>query len=240
MRTGKKSLDQATDDALKRIPEWMKRSSTKEVFTRRNKRTAPQANRDNFQKKAERDHRQKKYSIAWKEATTELKINNEGPNFKKRGYGARAIAAKFNSSLLTSPTDRKINHETLRRAVSQGEFGISPVKVGKPPKVPKAVTKALATHSTMMQVAGDGEASRPKMIATAQALVAGTNHDGKFNLEYAWRKTRKEYPEILNPVKAKDHEDRRADWLTYANINQWTDAAKAYLIGIGMLKDGLE
>ena len=41
----------------------------------------------------------------------------------------------------------------------------------------------------------------------------------------------------MNPVKAKDHEDRRADWFTYANINQWTYAAKACLIGIGMLKD---
>ena len=46
-----------------------------------------------------------------------------------------------------------------------------------------------------------------------------------------------ENPAILNPVQAKSHEDWWVDWLTYNNINIWTDAAKKYLINIGMLED---
>ena len=65
----------------------------------------------------------------------------------------------------------------------------------------------------------------------------GTEWEAKVNPEWVWRKTRSLHPEILNPVQAKNHEDRRVDWLSYANINLWTDTAKKYLIGIGMLKD---
>ena len=46
-----------------------------------------------------------------------------------------------------------------------------------------------------------------------------------------------ENPAILNPVQAKRHEDRLVDWPTYSNINIWTDAAKKYLITIGMLEE---
>ena len=44
-----------------------------------------------------------------------------------------------------------------------------------------------------------------------------------------------ENPAILNPAQAKILEDCSVDWLTFNNINLWNDAAKKYLIGIGML-----
>ena len=87
----------------------------------------------------------------------------------------------------------------------------------------------------MMQVCAEGEASAPKMKATASALIAGTNHN--FSVDYAWRKTRMRHPEILNPVKAKNHEDRRVEWLTYKNIIEWNARAKKFLIDVGMAKD---
>ena len=87
-----------------------------------------------------------------------------------------------------------------------------------------------------MQVSGESEASGPKMTATIIALVHKTKWEGKFDPDYAWRKTRIAHPEILNPVQAKNHEDRRVDWLSYKNINDWTDGAKKYLIELGMLK----
>ena len=41
----------------------------------------------------------------------------------------------------------------------------------------------------------------------------------------------------MNPVKAKNHEDRRVDWLTYKNIFDWNLRAKQFLIDLGMAND---
>ena len=57
------------------------------------------------------------------------------------------------------------------------------------------------------------------------------------NIEYVWRKTRTKHPEILNPVKTKNNEDRRVEWLTYKNIIDWTARAKEFLLSIQMAKD---
>ena len=75
------------------------------------------------------------------------------------------------------------------------------------------------------------------MSATIQALAHGAKWYEEFNPEYAWRRVRVENPEILNPTQAKSHDDRRVDWLTFNNINLWTDATKKYLIGIGILEE---
>jgi hypothetical protein len=80
----------------------------------------------------------------------------------------------------------------------------------------------------MMQVCAEGEASASNMKATASALIAGTDH--RFSIDYAWRKTRMSHPDMLNPVKAKNHEDRRVEWLTYNNIMEWNARAKKFLI----------
>ncbi|MBV5280331.1 MAG: hypothetical protein J0651_03500, partial [Actinobacteria bacterium] len=46
-----------------------------------------------------------------------------------------------------------------------------------------------------------------------------------------------QHSDILNLVRAKINEDRRVEWLTYKNINDWTAAAKKFLIAIRMAKD---
>jgi hypothetical protein len=57
----------------------------------------------------------------------------------------------------------------------------------------------------MMRVSGEGEASAVNMKATAHVLVAGTPHENMFNVAYAWRHARMDYPKILNPVRAKSN-----------------------------------
>ena len=89
----------------------------------------------------------------------------------------------------------------------------------------------------MMQLSGEAEASGAQISATIQALAHGTKWDGEFKPEYTWRRVWVENPRILNPAQAKSHEDQRVDWLIFNNINLWTDTAKKYLIGIGMLED---
>ena len=75
------------------------------------------------------------------------------------------------------------------------------------------------------------------MISLTAGLVAGTAWENKFNLDYCWRRTRAKNPAILNPVKAKNNEDRRVEWLTYKNIMDWTACAKQFLVDIKMAKD---
>ena len=89
----------------------------------------------------------------------------------------------------------------------------------------------------MMQVAGDGEALASKMKAVASALMIGTPHENAVNIDYLWRKTRSFHPEIMNPVKAKNNEDRHVDWLTYKNSHDWNARAKKFLIDVGMAID---
>ena len=129
-------------------------------------------------------------------------------------------------------------YEILHKYVEQFNMaGESPLKRGAT-VIPAAFTKALVVHSTMMQVsAQEREAPKASITTVSGALKMGTDWEGKFNDEYAWRKTRKDHPGILFPVSAKNHEDLRAIWLTYQNINKWIDFAKKFLIEIGFVKD---
>ena len=75
------------------------------------------------------------------------------------------------------------------------------------------------------------------MITAAQALTVGTLWEDKICPRNLWRKTRTNHPAILQPVKLKNSEDRRVEWLSFKNINTWTDAAKKLLIDMDMVKD---
>ena len=155
-------------------------------------------------------YRGAKYDTAFKKAALEL--HNNLSDDQKRGkhkFGARAIANKYNETELTSPNDRKINRETLRHWVGKGNAGKTPPKRGRPTFIPDKLPRALVTHAVMMQVSGSGVATGKKMITTGAALLVGTQWEDKICPVNLWRKTRKQNPAILQPVKVKDSEDRR-------------------------------
>jgi len=155
----------------------------------------------------------------------------------KRGQGAGAIAATFNESMLSSPSDRKIKATTLREAVTFDRVGLSPVKGGRPEKIPSKLCAALSKQSAMMHFANEREALSVKMKALTDGLVVNTKWQNVFSTEYCWRKTRKNHPKILNLVKAKVNKDCRVEWLSHKNIMEWTTRGKEFLITIGMAKD---
>ena len=215
----------------------MSKGKTSYAMTKRKKRTTLDMNRDNFNDQAIKGYYDTRYSTAWKAATIELSTNISEANQGTHGFGANAVAKKYNENLLNSPNDNKIKKTTLTRAVHSGEVGASPKNQGRPNKIPPGFAKACATHATMMQLSGGAEASGPHMSATIQALAHGTKWDGEVKTEYSWRRVWVENPAILNPAQVKSHKDRRVDWLKFNNINLWTVAAKKYLIGIYMLED---
>ncbi len=218
------------------MPSFNDFEKSNEAMSKRKKRSSTQAAQDFFIEKADKDYYHKRHKAAFKFVTKEIAANNCDPaKMAKRGFGMRAIVQCVNSEMLPSPNDKKLTRGAVYNAVARGDIGVSPLKKGKTESVPPLVTKALATQASMMQVCAEGEASAPVMKAMASALIAGTNH--KFSADYAWRKTRQQHPDMLNSVKAKNHEDRRVEWLTYKNIIDWNKRAKKFLIDLGMVKD---
>ena len=215
--TSKKTRTKAQESAITNLPGWMNKEATATTMFGRKKRSRKDKSKDDFAFKIDKEYRERKFKSVWKMATTQLQENNCGPNKGKKGYGARAVAQQYNH-LLVSPGDRTIKHVSLTTQVAMGEFGVSPKKMGRPPKIPDALKKAAALQTVLLQVNGESEASKSKLMATSHALVMKTKWEGTFSHEYLFNAARAKYPEIMNPVTAKSHKDRRVDWLSYKNI----------------------
>ena len=113
-----------------------------------------------------------------------------GNKYGRRGCGSQVIAARINSELLNSPSDQKLSSSTISNAVKRGHVGVSPPRWGREKLIPEVMTKGLAVHATMLQVSGNGEASKGKLKATADALTTGTKWEGKFDTDYVLRAAR--------------------------------------------------
>ena len=140
-----------------------------------------------------------------------------GPNKRKTGFGSHVVAKEDNKHL-TSPEDNIIKPLTLIAAVMSGSFGVSPTKLGRSHKIPDALKRAAALQIILMQVNGQAEVPESKILATTNACVIHTQREGKFSHKYLYNVAWATYLEIMNPVKAKRHEDCRVDWLLYKNI----------------------
>ena len=232
------SISDVRESALSAIPSWLDKESVADAMSKRKRRTATQACLDNFDANARKMRRDKRYKAAFKSATSLLRDNMGDQNKAgKKGYGARDVVEHINNTMLSSPSDRRLSKTAVHRATVTNQAGKSPPMRGRPQSIPSALPYAIATHSAMMQISGEGEASAVRIKSTIHALVADTAHANKFSAEYVWRRTRKNHPEILNPVRAKGNEDQRVDWLTYKNIMVWNARAKQMLVNIGMAKD---
>ena len=204
---------------------------------KKKRNSSDMSTRDTFANKAVVALSAARYSKALKDATIYYSRIKSGPNAGKKGYGPVSIVEKWNREVLTLPSDRKLSKSALSAAVQAGRVGHSPPKRGRPRTIPLVLTETLAAHATMMQVSGEGEANRQKMVIAGKALMMGTEWEQKICPDYLWRKVREDHPALLNPVKQKHNEDRRVDWLTYKNVNDWIDLAKAYLVELGMVKN---
>ena len=229
------SLDQRIESGLANFPSWMKSDVARHDMTRRPRKNLPQAHLSRLTKKRDKTYYEDRYKAAFKVATLAAKVSKAEKG--KRGNGVDSICQRVNDEMLTSPADRKLRPSTLHRAVQRGEFGISPLKLGRKSSLPKEFTQALAVHSVMMQVSGEGEMSSIKMRTLATAMTLGTPHEGKLTDAHIWKTTRHRHPEYIKPAQAVDNEDRRVDWLTYGNIILWMKMAKKFLLAVEMAKD---
>lgn len=114
------------------------------------------------------------YSKALKDATIYYTRIKSGPNAGKKGYGSVSIVDKWNREVLNLPSNQKLPKSMLSAAVKVGRVGSSPPKRGRPQTISLMLTKTLAVHATMMQVSGEGEINRQKMVLAVKALMMGT------------------------------------------------------------------
>ena len=219
----------------KNFPSWMNPEVARHSMTRRARKNLPQAHLSRLVTKMDKSYYQDRYKAAFKAATVAGNIPESEKG--KHGTGVDAICKRINEEMLMSPSDRKLAPSTVHRAMQRGEFGISPPTAGRKSTLPKEFTKALAVHSVMMQVSGEGEMSLIKMRTLATAMTLGTPHEGKLTNAHIWKTTRHRHPEYIKPANAVDNEDRRVDWLTYKNIMLWMQWAKKFVLDIEMAKD---
>ena len=169
-------------------------------------------------------------------ATVEYKSNKD-QGLSGKGTGLRSIAEKYNLQLLDHPDDRELKPATLGDYIKVGVIGVLPPKRGRRRAIPNPVTDQLARETAMMQASGEGEATTAKLCRVLAAATTGTEHAGKFNSKYVVERARRDNPHIFQPRKAINDDDRRVEWMTFKNINDWTDAAKQVLIDLEMVKD---
>ena len=237
--TGKKDL-KALDVSIELMPEWVDKDKLKETVGKKTRRSSKDAHEYNWAKKAKKDLRDARYKKAFKMATEEAwKVQRKRGQAGKRGKGLRAIAARYNSMYLTEPGDRRLTRQALHNCINErGEHGVSPPKRGKPFKDGHAeLTQQLALQAAMSQAAGAGEVTSRMLKNSIVAATAGTKHEGNFNARYVASCSRFLHPEVFHPVMALTNEDRRVEWLTYKNLNDWTDIVKRELVDIGMVND---
>jgi hypothetical protein len=144
----------------------MDRDSGRKLLVRKTRRSITQAHLFRLKAHVSTKYYDACYKDGHKAAIMELQ-NSEG----KRGTWFSSVISRINEEMLSSPNDKKLTKSSVHRAVSQGQFGVSPVKNGRPSKVPPELTRGLACHAIMMQIAGEGEASSLKMRAIAAAIM---------------------------------------------------------------------
>lgn len=183
--------------SLDSAPSWIDKKIADSTMIKRPRKTSNQANRERFETKAIEEHVNSRYKEALKLASKELSININGPNKGKRGFGARAVAEKYNAVYLNEEGDKQITRTTLSNYADEELAGISPLKNGRPAKIPSHLKMGLATHAVMQVSGTEGEASSAKLKEVAQALVSGTEWEDALNLDYVVRRTLEDNPTIL-------------------------------------------
>ncbi len=74
------------------------------------------------------------------------------------------------------------------------------MKRGRKATVPKELMYALAMHAMMMQAMLDEEAKGENMTAISSAMLNGIKFEDEIDVNYLWRKTKRDYPKIMNLV----------------------------------------
>ena len=197
---------------------------------KKSRRSPRQAGEARLDAKLEREELNHRYKEAFKQATTLMAdpLHDET---------VCALIKRMNAKHSLIGTKKILTRSTLYRAVSTGSHGErSPAKKGPPPKIPDILLEIVAAHA-QVSLCSDGEMRGREIKRLMGAAVQGTEFDGAFKIESAFRKLLREFPAQLQPANKMSVDDARAQWTTFDNLQQWFVDAKKDLIETGLVID---
>ena len=110
------------------------------------------------------------------------------------------------------------------------------MKQGPKAQLPPDFFEILAVHVSMKQLEGVNEEKPRTLKALIGAALMNTKFE-HFSTDYVYRKFRSKYPDVVEPTKIMQMEERRGLWGTFKNLNTWFDGSKKCLIQYGYAVD---
>jgi hypothetical protein len=147
------SVDQQQEILIDQLPGWCNKAKNKTTLFKRKRLSGSQASTLRIRTKMSDLYYGNWYKDAFKHATLTIQQSNSDSK-GKRGHGLRLTIDRVNANMLSSLNDKKLTKSAIHNTVLQGEFCVSPIKMGRPVEVPIELTRALALHAVIMQVSG--------------------------------------------------------------------------------------
>jgi hypothetical protein len=208
-------------------------TNSSECWKRKSTRRSPrQASIARLHAKTKQDAERKRYSTAFKEATTILAVDPIS-----RGETANETIVRLNNKHGFTNETKKLVKSTVYSAIASGNAGKSPKKKGPNAKIPKELVEVCGVHAEVCQVSASGELRGRDIKRLIGAATIGTEFEGQFTVESVWRRVRREFPDKLQAANKLSVDDARAQWTTHQNLQQWFDDAKLDLIATGLCID---
>jgi hypothetical protein len=211
-------------------------SSSTSFLERKTRKSSKQTTHANLVNKEESTEYYSRFKAAFKEGTLAVATKKgAGKSGESIPWLVTRLNRKYNLSYQKGK--RRLSRSTLHRAVKNGRIGVSPCKRGPEPKIPDLLLDITALHSEVSQVGTGGELRGKEFKIVMGAAVLGTQYEGTFKLQSAWKKLRKKHPDKLQAANVATGEDARLRWTTYNNLQKWFDDAKIDLLASGLVLD---
>ena len=147
------------DSALAGLPAWIDPNISAKMMTRRKRKSLTEAHSYRLMEQVSKFYREGRDKNAYKACTALLQPTMASEDSSrgrlvtanKSTVSVRKAIDRINGQMLSSPNDRKLKKSTTFDAVQRGEFGVSPMKKGRPSTIPPELTHGLACHAVMMQ-----------------------------------------------------------------------------------------
>ena len=181
-------------------------TTEKKKRTRRNSKQMAQAR---MKEKLDREDYNSRFKEAFREGTLALARDQVDPAARlpcTLDLSVPDIVKTLNEKYCLDGK-RKLCKSTLYKAIQEGRVGQSPPRRGPRPKIPNALLHDTALHAEMVRVGGK-EFKGQDFKRMLHAAKLGTVLEHNFTAESAWRKLRREFPEVLMSMaetRAKYH-----------------------------------
>ena len=141
--------------------------------------------------------------------------------------------------MVLTRTGVEIPERFIRRHSNQEEHGKSTLKRGPKPKILVCLTSALGTYVEVCHIVGEGE-KRPKHLydlltvaLSTKTVLFESNKGGVPDRRSATQRIMRDNADMMVPASGSAQEDRRYEWLTYKNLEMWSERWREFALEYG-------